>query len=89
MLCPMVLACKRSIQREHLFRLHWAFSECPVGSVVGQIARIKGAYAVGIAGGSEKCRYVTEELGFDACIDHRTSDRPHKTVTQAVASISM
>jgi NADPH-dependent curcumin reductase len=45
-----------------------------VGSVVGQIARIKGAYTVGIAGGPEKCRYVTEELGFDACIDHRTSD---------------
>src|SRR5216110_1522074 len=45
-----------------------------VGSVVGQIARIKGAYAVGIAGGPEKCRYVTEELGFNACIDHRTSD---------------
>src|SRR5215471_15076628 len=45
-----------------------------VGSVVGQIARIKGAYAVGIAGGPEKCRYVTEELGFDACIDHRASD---------------
>jgi NADPH-dependent curcumin reductase len=45
-----------------------------VGSVVGQIARIKGAYAVGIAGGPEKCRYVTKELGFDACIDHRASD---------------
>src|SRR5262249_45005429 len=45
-----------------------------VGSVVGQIARIKGAYVVGIAGGPEKCRYVTDELGFDACIDHRTSD---------------
>jgi NADPH-dependent curcumin reductase len=45
-----------------------------VGSVVGQIARIKGANAVGIAGGPEKCRYATEELGFDACIDHRTSD---------------
>jgi NADPH-dependent curcumin reductase CurA len=45
-----------------------------VGSVVGQIARIKGAHAVGIAGGPEKCRYVTEELGFDACIDHRASD---------------
>ena len=45
-----------------------------VGSVVDQIARIKGAHAVGIAGGPEKCRYVTEELGFDACIDHRTSD---------------
>jgi NADPH-dependent curcumin reductase CurA len=44
-----------------------------VGSVVGQIARIKGARAVGIAGGPDKCRYVTEELGFDACIDHRAS----------------
>ena len=45
-----------------------------VGSVVGQIARIKGARAVGIAGGPDKCRYVTEELGFDACIDHRAPD---------------
>jgi len=45
-----------------------------VGSVVGQIARIKGARAVGIAGGADKCRYVTEELGFDACIDHRAPD---------------
>ena len=38
----------------------------PVGSLVGQIAKIKGCRAVGIAGGEEKCRYVTEELGFDA-----------------------
>ena len=45
-----------------------------VGSVVGQIARIKGARAVGIAGGPDKCRYVTEELGFDACVDHRAPD---------------
>src|ERR1039458_7845654 len=45
-----------------------------VGSVVGQIARIKGARAVGIAGGPDKCRYVNEELGFDACIDHRAPD---------------
>jgi NADPH-dependent curcumin reductase CurA len=42
-----------------------------VGSVVGQIAKIKGCRAVGIAGGPEKCRYVTGELGFDACVDHR------------------
>src|SRR4051812_4862541 len=47
-----------------------------VGSVVGQIARIKGARAVGIAGGPDKCRYVTDELGFDACIDHRATDFP-------------
>ncbi len=43
-----------------------------VGSVVGQIARIKGCRAVGIAGGKAKCDYVVNELGFDACIDHRT-----------------
>ncbi len=45
-----------------------------VGSVVGQIAKIKGCRAVGIAGGPDKCRYVVEELGFDACIDHRAPD---------------
>jgi NADPH-dependent curcumin reductase CurA len=45
-----------------------------VGSVVGQIAKIKGARAVGIAGGEAKCRYVTEELGFDDCVDHRAPD---------------
>ncbi len=45
-----------------------------VGSVVGQIAKIKGCRAVGIAGGSEKCAYVTDELGFDACVDHRAPD---------------
>ena len=45
-----------------------------VGSVVGQIAKIKGARAVGVAGGAEKCRYVKDELGFDACIDHRAPD---------------
>ena len=45
-----------------------------VGSVVGQIARIKGARAVGIAGGPEKCAFVKNELGFDAVIDHRAAD---------------
>ena len=45
-----------------------------VGSVVGQIAKIKGARAVGVAGGPDKCRYVVSELGFDACIDHRAPD---------------
>ena len=44
-----------------------------VGSAVGQIAKIKGCRAVGIAGGAEKCAYVRNELGFDACIDHRSS----------------
>jgi len=45
-----------------------------VGSVVGQMAKIKGSRAVGIAGGETKCRYVVEELGFDACIDYRAPD---------------
>src|SRR5258707_2537776 len=44
-----------------------------VGSVVGQLARIAGVRAVGIAGGPDKCRYVTQELGFDACIDYKTA----------------
>ncbi|MET8776630.1 NADP-dependent oxidoreductase [Nocardia sp. NPDC004654] len=42
-----------------------------VGSVVGQIAKAKGAHVIGIAGGPEKCRMLTEELGFDAAIDYR------------------
>jgi NADPH-dependent curcumin reductase len=45
-----------------------------VGSVVGQIAKIKGCRAIGIAGGLDKCRYVVQELGFDVCVDHRTPD---------------
>jgi NADPH-dependent curcumin reductase CurA len=45
-----------------------------VGSVVGQIAKIKGCRAVGIAGGADKCRYVTGELGFDACIDYKAGN---------------
>jgi len=42
-----------------------------VGSAVGQIAKIKGARAVGVAGGKDKCDYVKNELGFDDCLDHR------------------
>jgi NADPH-dependent curcumin reductase CurA len=42
-----------------------------VGSVVGQLAKIQGCRAIGIAGGKEKCHYVMNELGFDACLDHR------------------
>ncbi|HYM55721.1 MAG TPA: NADP-dependent oxidoreductase [Solirubrobacteraceae bacterium] len=45
-----------------------------VGGVVGQIAKLKGARAVGIAGGSEKCRHVVEDLGFDAAIDYKAQD---------------
>ncbi|GIZ51245.1 NADP-dependent oxidoreductase [Noviherbaspirillum aridicola] len=42
-----------------------------VGSVVGQLAKLRGCRAVGIAGGAEKCAYVVDELGFDACIDYK------------------
>lgn len=44
-----------------------------VGSLVGQIAKIKGCRAVGIAGSDEKCRWIVEELGFDAAINYRTA----------------
>lgn len=47
-----------------------------VGSVVGQIAKIKGCHVVGIAGGAEKCRFAVEDLGFDACLDHHNPDLP-------------
>ena len=42
------------------------------GSVVGQIAKIEGCRAIGVAGGPEKCRWLTEELGFDAAIDYKS-----------------
>jgi NADPH-dependent curcumin reductase CurA len=45
-----------------------------VGGVVGQIAKLKGCRVVGIAGGPEKCRYVVQELGFDAAIDYKAED---------------
>ena len=45
-----------------------------VGSVVGQIARLRGARVVGIAGGPDKCRHVERELGFSACVDYRSPD---------------
>jgi NADPH-dependent curcumin reductase len=42
-----------------------------VGSAVGQLAKVRGCRAVGIAGGADKCRYVVDELGFDACVDYK------------------
>jgi hypothetical protein len=45
-----------------------------VGSIVGQIARIKGARAIGIAGGPDKCAWLVDELGFDAAIDYKAGD---------------
>jgi NADPH-dependent curcumin reductase CurA len=44
-----------------------------VGAVAGQLAKRDGCHVVGIAGGADKCRYVTDELGFDSCVDHRSS----------------
>ncbi len=49
----------------------------PVGSMVGQIAKLRGARAVGIAGGEEKCAYV-RSLGFEDCIDHHAPDLPER-----------
>ncbi len=47
-----------------------------VGSVVGQIAKIQGCRAVGLAGSDEKCRWIVEDLGFDAAINYKTEDVP-------------
>jgi NADPH-dependent curcumin reductase CurA len=54
-----------------------------VGSAVGQLAKVRGARAVGIAGGRDKCAYVTEELGFDACIDYK-EHKDVKSLSQAL-----
>lgn len=45
-----------------------------VGSIVGQIAKLKGCHVVGIAGGPEKCKYIIDELGFDGAIDYKNED---------------
>ncbi len=50
----------------------------PVGSLVGQLAKVAGARAVGIAGGPEKCHSVVEEFRFDAAVDHRVGDFAEK-----------
>lgn len=52
-----------------------------VGSVVGQIAKLKGCRVVGIAGGTEKCSWVVDALGFDACIDHYSVDFKQQLAT--------
>jgi len=48
----------------------------PVGSAVGQIARLKGCRVVGIAGGEDKCRMAVEQFGFDACVSHHDDELP-------------
>lgn len=46
----------------------------PVGATVGQIGKLKGCRVIGVAGGSKKCQYAREVLGFDACLDHKSAD---------------
>ena len=58
-----------------------------VGSVVGQLAKARGCRAIGFAGGPEKCRYVTDELGFDACIDYKAHTDP-KALYRALKSVT-
>jgi NADPH-dependent curcumin reductase CurA len=60
-----------------------------VGAVVGQIAKIRGCRAIGIAGGPDKCRYVVEELGFDACIDHHAPDLARQLEAASPAGIDV
>ena len=60
-----------------------------VGSVVGQIAKIKGCTVVGIAGSEEKCRYAIDELGFDACVNHRADDLPGRLATACPKGIDI
>ena len=70
---------RRSRSHSRLLRQQWlavavtavAAAVGAVGSAVGQIAKIKGACVIGIAGGKEKCDYVKTELGLDDCLDHR------------------
>jgi NADPH-dependent curcumin reductase CurA len=45
-----------------------------VGSIAGQIAKLRGAHVIGIAGSPEKCRWVVDDLGFDACVDYKRED---------------
>jgi len=48
----------------------------PVGATVGQIGKLMGCRVVGIAGGADKCAHAVDDLGFDACVDHRGNDLP-------------
>jgi NADPH-dependent curcumin reductase CurA len=60
-----------------------------VGSVVGQIGKLKGARVIGIAGGPEKCRYAAHTLGFDACIDHRRPDFAEQLATATARGVDV
>jgi NADPH-dependent curcumin reductase CurA len=61
----------------------------PVGSLVGQLAKMAGGRAIGIAGGADKCRYVVDDLRFDACIDHRAPDMAEKLAAACPSGIDI
>jgi NADPH-dependent curcumin reductase len=61
----------------------------PVGSMVGQIAKIKNCRTVGIAGGKDKCRALIEEFGFDVAVDHRASDFAEKLAAACPTGIDV
>lgn len=61
----------------------------PVGATVGQIGKIKGCRVVGVAGGSEKCRYAVETLGFDVCLDHKADDFAQQLATACPQGIDV
>ncbi len=58
-----------------------------VGSVVGQLAKINGCTVIGIAGGAEKCNYVTSELGFDVCLDYKSEVSIRKQLGEALKQL--
>ncbi len=60
-----------------------------VGSLVGQIAKLKGCRVVGIAGGAKKCRHAVDTLGFDACIDHYQDDMAQRLAAACDAGIDV
>ncbi|AXI02106.1 NADP-dependent oxidoreductase [Aquirhabdus parva] len=60
-----------------------------VGSLVGQIAKIKGCHVVGVAGGADKCRAAIDELGFDACIDRNAADFADQLATACPRGIDV
>ena len=60
-----------------------------VGSVVVQLAKARGAYVIGIAGGPEKCRYLTEKLGADAAIDYKNSDIAEQLAKAAPSGVNV
>jgi NADPH2:quinone reductase len=61
----------------------------PVGSTVGQVARLTGARVVGIAGGPRKCAHLVDDLGFDAAIDHRSPDFAHRLAAAVPGGIDV